>query len=422
MREQILFFAVLASTVAFGQSVPSQSSSSSKGLELLAQVCRRYGDAKSYYIESVEERTSVREFSRSWEKTILIAAASPENRYHYEGRSGVSDSLRVSDGQTIWTYHGADHRYTAKSKSAASSEKSQVIPMTEYALHQAQDLREQLSGLVKSMKSAEVLPDATLRINGQKVSCHVIRLRSADQKRPSAGYSFEKTIWIDKQQLTILRIVEHARASLLVEGSVGIPMDEDSVTTFHNTDLEGPIAENFFRFVPPPEAKRIDDFPDPRHFGGGMVGEQLSSLKLKTPAGQVESLDSFHGKPVLIDLWATWCASCVAELPKFDKIYHEAAGKGLVLISIDWDEEAKTASDFLSKKGYTWPNFHDEGDIEKIVGSSPVPRALLIDAQGKVVFDQTGMDEDALRAQIAKLGPEYASMAPRKQSTCPAAE
>jgi hypothetical protein len=80
----------------------------------------------------------------------------------------------------------------------------------------------------------------------------------------------------------------------------------------------------------------------------------------------------------------------------------------LIVISVDSDEEAKTAADFLTKKGYTWPNFHDDGGIEELIGSSGIPRAMLIDGGGKILYD--GRDEDELRNEIAKLGPEYASL------------
>jgi thiol-disulfide isomerase/thioredoxin len=417
MGKRILLFAALTSTLALAQT-PSTTPTPSPGLDLLAKVSSQYKDAKSFYIESVEERTSTMEYRRDWEKTILIAVGSPENRYHYEGRSAFSNALRISDGTTIWTYHGGDQRYTAKPRLSDKTE-GRVMPMTEMALSQAQNLQKKLATLSKPYKSAELLHDSSLKVNGYKVLCYVIRLQSADEKRTSPNYSFEKTIWIDKNRLVVLQIVEHAHSKIQ---SAGVSQDEDSIQTFSNTVLNGPVPENLFHFEPPPEALLIDDFPDPRtdYAGVGMRGEQAPSLKLKSADGQVVSLDSYRGKPVLIDFWATWCGPCVAGLAKLDKIYHEAGDKGLALISIDRDEEAKTAPDFLAKKGYAWPNFHDDGEIEKIVGSSGIPREMLINAGGKIVYD--GSDENALRTEIVKLGPEYASLAPKKQVPCPAAE
>lgn len=418
MPQRILFFAVFGAIVAFAQAT-SPTPNSSQGLDLLTRVSNKYKEARSYYIESTEEQTSIGENRHYWERTVLIAAGSPENHYHYEGRSQFGNAVRVSDGNTVWTYHVTEQLYTAQPASAEQSDKHRIIPMAEQALLQAQNLRQRLGTLGKSFNSAELLSNARIKLNGHKFSCYVVRLRSADEKRPSPNFSFERTIWIDKNNLTVLRIVEHAQVSP-GSGSAG-PMNRDSVTTFSNTKLDSPVPENLFHFVPPPEARLLDEFPDPRtSFGPNLIGQQAPSIKLKSADGQIRSLDSFRGKPVLIDLWATWCAPCVEALPKFDKLYHEIAGKDLVLISVDRDEEAKTASAFLAKKGYTWPNFHDDGEVEKLVGSSGIPRTLLIDAQGKVLYDATAVDDDILRTQIAKLGLEYTPLAAKKESPCPA--
>ena len=88
--------------------------------------------------------------------------------------------------------------------------------------------------------------------------------------------------------------------------------------------------------------------------------------------------------------------------------------------TVDQDEEANTATQFLAKKGYAWRNFHDgDGEIEKLVGRSGIPRTMLVDAHGKIAYDAEGMDEDELRKEIAKLGPEYAPLLPKpKQTPC----
>jgi AhpC/TSA family len=74
---------------------------------------------------------------------------------------------------------------------------------------------------------------------------------------------------------------------------------------------------------------------------------------------------------------------------------------------VDFDETPDTAAEFLSKKGYEWPNFHDDnGEIEKLMGSSAIPRTVLIDSQGKIAYDAVGSTADEPRTEIAKLGPE----------------
>jgi thiol-disulfide isomerase/thioredoxin len=426
MRRQLSVFAVL--TIISAAAVFAQTAASPtppEGLQLLKQVAQQYADAKSYYIEAVEEQTSSTNYSHSWQKTVTTSAQSPGDRFHYEGHSSGGNAMKVADGKTVWTYRADEHRYTAKPQPIGTPSQQTVIGISEWAMFQAENLRKNLGALAKSLKSADRLPDATLVINGHNVYCEVVRFQSSDQKRASPGYSFDKTIWIDKTHQTVTKMIEHAH-TYLMSGAGRIPMEEETTTVFTSAELNGPVNESLFAFIPPSDAKLIQDFPDPTKDYGDvmMAGDQVPSLKLRSADGKVVALDSFRGKPVVLDFWATWCGPCVEALPKLAQIYKEATDKGLVLLAVDRDEEASTATEFLAKKGYTWPHFHDaDGEIEKLVGLSGIPRTMLIDAQGKIVYDAIGMDEDALRTEIAKLGPEYAALAPKpKQVPCVASK
>jgi thiol-disulfide isomerase/thioredoxin len=314
-------------------------------------------------------------------------------------------------------------QYTVKPQQISASAQS-PIAMTEYAMLQAKDLRKRWSNFFKSLKSAERLPDAMLTVNGQQVLCKAVHVQTSDLKRAGDGYTLDETIWIDATHETVLRTEEHLHTCIF-SGAACIPIQEERLATFATT-LNGPVRENLFTFNPPADAKLIQDFPDPRHAypGANMTGEQVPSLKFKSTDGKIVSIESFRGKPVLLDFWATWCGPCVEALPQVAQIYAEAKGKGLVLLTVDQDEEANTAAGFLSKKGYNWPNFHDgNGEIEKLVGPSGIPRTMLVDAQGKITYDASGTDEDQLRTAIVKLGPEYAALSPKpKQTPCSASK
>jgi len=169
-------------------------------------------------------------------------------------------------------------------------------------------------------------------------------------------------------------------------------------------------------------ASLVDTLPNPTHWHGpDLTGKAAPPLTLKSADGKQISLASFRGKPVLIDLWATWCAPCVESLPRLARLYQQTRKTNLVMIAIDRDEDAKNAIDFLAKKNYTWPNFHDEGEARKAFGASGIPRIILIDAEGKIVYDAVGVraddrgDEDALITAVTKLGPEYAFLASKRQ-------
>lgn len=217
---------ISGATTAFAQS--ALSANPSEGLGLLNEAAQRYTDAKSYYIELVEERTSSTEYSHSWQKTVITAAETPENRFHFEGHSNSDSGLQIADGKTVWTYRADEHRFTAKPQLMETSSQPAVMGISEMAMWGAKNLKKNLGGLAKSFKSfksAQRLPDANLIVSGHEVSCYVVRVQNSDQRRVSRNYTFEKTIWIDKVHRTFMKTAENAHTYLLSDGS-HIPIEE----------------------------------------------------------------------------------------------------------------------------------------------------------------------------------------------------
>jgi hypothetical protein len=78
--------------------------------------------------------------------------------------------------------------------------------------------------------------------------------------------------------------------------------------------------------------------------------------------------------------------------------------KGLVLLSLDENEEPQKASDFGAQHKLMWPNYHlDKQSLDKFP-SHGIPFFLMIDSSGNIVFSHAGLDEEKLRAALASLG------------------
>jgi len=389
------------------------------GLEFLQKVAQHYADAKQYLIESIEERTWETDYLRQWSKTVAVAAEEPGGRSHFEGRAQSGDATEISDGRTIWRYHATRHRYTAKPVVEGPSDtKPVVIGNSEIGLIAAEGLRRSLAASADRIKSAERLPDVDLVVDGRTYSCAVVHIGRSDLKRARPDEKFDQTIWIDKSTNTILKVVERRSGKFN-----GIEQDNEATTIYPHTVLDGPLPESLFVFSPPPDAHQINEFPNPMEdpLEASLIGDRVPPLKFKAADGTVTPIESFLGKTVLIDLWATWCAPCVAALPSLVKLAEEEKEKGLVLIAVDRDEDANKAAAYLKEKGLALTNFHDgDGQIESMLGPSLLPRQLIIDRAGWVVVDAQ-LDENGLRSHLAKLDPAFNDLAPKAQANACAA-
>ena len=120
-------------------------------------------------------------------------------------------------------------------------------------------------------------------------------------------------------------------------------------------------------------------------------GEAAPTLAFTDPAGKSVTIASFKGKPVLMNLWATWCAPCVAEMPTLDKLATAQAGKITVLtISQDLDGAAKVTP-FFAKGGYTTIKpYLDTNAALSIAMQANLPTTVLYDATGHEVWRVSG--------------------------------
>ena len=124
--------------------------------------------------------------------------------------------------------------------------------------------------------------------------------------------------------------------------------------------------------------------------------------------GNAVSLSQLRGKPVVVNLWATWCPPCRSELPDFDAAAREFGDRVTFLMVdlTDGDRETReNAAQFLADEGLTFPVYFDEdGSAAKALDAYAIPVSLFVDADGGVAERYIGaMDDETLRGFIAEL-------------------
>jgi thiol-disulfide isomerase/thioredoxin len=124
------------------------------------------------------------------------------------------------------------------------------------------------------------------------------------------------------------------------------------------------------------------------------AGSAAPAVLFEDPAGEPASIADFKGKPVLLNLWATWCAPCVAEMPTLDALAAKAPGIHVLAVSQDLNGQKKV-NDFFAKREFKKlePYVDAELALMSQLGTSTLPTTILYDANGREVWRMMGMED-----------------------------
>ena len=142
---------------------------------------------------------------------------------------------------------------------------------------------------------------------------------------------------------------------------------------------------------------------------GGAGGMAASAPDLTLPRvagdGEVSLQGDGAGKVVLVDLWATWCVPCVAELPHLQELSETLPADDFLMLGIVLESGgADDVAPFVAEKGLTYPNVMGSNEARDSFGPFlGYPTKYLIDRDGKLVKRYLGAVGDILNEEIGQL-------------------
>lgn len=152
----------------------------------------------------------------------------------------------------------------------------------------------------------------------------------------------------------------------------------------------------------PPGSTNSGEIPAPRE------GFQAPDFTLSTLDGEEIAFSQLRGRPMLINLWASWCLPCRAEMPAIQTVYDEYADRGFLVLAVNATNQ-DSHSDviaFTRNNGLTFPILLDEdGEVSRKYALQALPTSYFVDSHGIIREVVVGgpMSEALLRIRVQQL-------------------
>jgi thiol-disulfide isomerase/thioredoxin len=308
---------------------------------------------------------------------------------------GGGGSLLVSDGDSTWTYRPSTKTYT---KIVAAQTPDGVAANLAVL---------DVLGFFADSKTTKMDREESITVDGRTYNCWVLTSSVKIPTQAAMGGQLSEglmTSWIDKTLL--FEVQEEISYSIKVPPAAGAaPVEYRSKIRqiTRGLKIDQPVSTTLFAFTPPADAR--EQAPQSAGNRVDLTGKDAPSFRGVSLDGKTYSLDALKGRPVLLDFWASWCGPCIRSMPVVEKLHHDFAAQGLVVLAVDVGESRETVEKFLKTKNVPYPVIMgDEAGIPSAYGISAFPTFVMISPEGKIAAHQIGFMEPALSGIVATAG------------------
>lgn len=132
---------------------------------------------------------------------------------------------------------------------------------------------------------------------------------------------------------------------------------------------------------------------------GPTLPQSVYDFSLYRPNGEQLSFKAFKGKVLFINVWASWCPPCLAEMPTIETLYEEvAAYDNIEFLLISLDQDPQKAINFMDEGGFPMPFYFPAANLPAAFRSSYIPSTYVISAKGKIIYKQEGIADYSSRS------------------------
>ena len=140
---------------------------------------------------------------------------------------------------------------------------------------------------------------------------------------------------------------------------------------------------------------------------GAQTGMIAPDITLQAIDGSQTTLSSLRGKAVLLNLWASWCPPCRAEMPSMERLHARLKDKGVVVLGVDLQEGKREVEDFVREHKISFPVVLDRnGSAGAAYGVRSIPTTFIVGRDGAILAGRIGgheWDDPVVVALFEKL-------------------
>ncbi|AMQ20871.1 TlpA disulfide reductase family protein [Geobacillus sp. JS12] len=154
--------------------------------------------------------------------------------------------------------------------------------------------------------------------------------------------------------------------------------------------------------------KKIGGMSNSQAVEGLEVGNRAPDFALRTLNGEEVRLSDFRGKKVIVNIWATWCPPCRAEMPDMQAFYEEYKNQGVEIVAVNLTKSEKNSEQvtrFIETYGITFTVVLDEkGEVSQRYQAQAIPTSYVIDSEGIIRNKMIGpMSKDWMMEQMKQI-------------------
>ena len=179
-------------------------------------------------------------------------------------------------------------------------------------------------------------------------------------------------------------------------GAFAVVMGTDLRLPVVSALQRGLLASGLWRAAPPASPATL----------AGPSADYPYPLPLLALDGRPANLRQFRGKAVLVNLWASWCPPCLAEMPGLQALYQKIDTSKVAFVLISLDANPNKARALLKRKNYTLPVFFPAAALPAPFDSPSIPSTVILTPSGRLADRHDGMadyDTPEFKAALEKL-------------------